>query len=93
VTFEPNLRIPTPKNYILGPDDELVVDIYGNAVDNFRMKISPEGTVKMLNLAPVYVNGLTIEQASERIINRLGRLILHLTDRDQEHIQPLHWAM
>jgi polysaccharide export outer membrane protein len=71
VTFEPNLRIPTPKNYVLGPDDELVVDIYGNAVDNFRMKISPEGTVKMLNLAPVYVNGLTIEQASERIINRL----------------------
>ncbi|WP_426292932.1 SLBB domain-containing protein [Dyadobacter endophyticus] len=71
VTFEPNLRIPTPKNYILGPDDELVVDIYGNSVDNFRMKISPEGTVKMLNLAPVYVNGLTIEQASERIVNRL----------------------
>lgn len=70
-TFEPNLRIPTPRNYILGPDDELVVDIYGNSVDNFRMKISPEGTVKMLNLAPVYVNGLTIEQASERIVNRL----------------------
>ncbi|ACT95806.1 SLBB domain-containing protein [Dyadobacter fermentans] len=71
VTFEPNLRIPTPKNYVLGPDDELVVDIYGNSVDNFRMKVSPEGTVKMLNLAPVYINGLTIEQASERIVNRL----------------------
>lgn len=70
-TFEPNLRIATPRNYILGPDDEIVVDIYGNAVDNFRMKISPEGTVKMLNLAPVYVNGLTIEQANERIIARL----------------------
>ncbi|CAG5069886.1 hypothetical protein DYBT9623_02623 [Dyadobacter sp. CECT 9623] len=70
-TFEPNLRIPTPKNYILGPDDELIVDIYGNSVDNFRMKISPEGTVKMLNLAPVYVNGMTIEQANERIVNRL----------------------
>ncbi|NIJ51578.1 polysaccharide biosynthesis/export family protein [Dyadobacter arcticus] len=70
-TFEPNLRIATPRNYILGPEDEIVVDIYGNAVDNFRMKISPEGTVKMLNLAPVYINGLTIEQASERIVNRL----------------------
>jgi polysaccharide export outer membrane protein len=70
-TFEPNLRIATPRNYILGPEDELVVDIYGNSVDNFKMKISPEGTVKMLNLAPVYVNGLTIEQASERIVNRL----------------------
>ncbi|CAG5006467.1 hypothetical protein DYBT9275_03825 [Dyadobacter sp. CECT 9275] len=71
MTFEPNLRIATPRNYILGPEDELNVDIYGNSVDNFRLKVSPEGTVKMLNLAPVPVNGLTIEQASERIVSRL----------------------
>jgi len=70
-TFEPNLRIATPTNYILGPEDELVVDIYGNSVDNFKLKVSPEGTVKMLNLAPVYVNGLTIEQAEGRILSRL----------------------
>jgi len=70
-SFEPNLRIPTPKNYILGPDDELIVDIYGHAVNNFRMKVSPEGTVKMLNLAPLYVNGLTIEEARTRIVSRL----------------------
>lgn len=71
VGFEPNLRLATPKNYILGPDDELIVDIYGNAVKNFKLKISPEGTVKMLNFAPIYVNGLTIEAASERIVSRL----------------------
>ena len=70
-TFEPNLRIATPTNYILGPEDELVVDIYGNSVDNFKLKISPEGSVKMLNLAPVYVNGLTIEQAEAKILSRL----------------------
>jgi polysaccharide export outer membrane protein len=69
--FAPDLRLATPKNYILGPDDELIVDIYGNSVDNFRLKVSPEGTVKMLNLAPVYVSGLSIEAASERIVSRL----------------------
>lgn len=71
LNFEPNLRIATPRNYVLGPDDELIVDIYGNSVDNFRLKVSPEGNVKMLNLAPVQVNGLTIEQASERLVARL----------------------
>ncbi|WP_025763243.1 SLBB domain-containing protein [Dyadobacter tibetensis] len=70
-TFEPNLRIATPKNYILGPEDELNVDIYGNSVEHFKLKISPEGTVKMLNLAPVYLNGLTIEQASDKIVSTL----------------------
>jgi protein involved in polysaccharide export with SLBB domain len=29
LSFEPNLRIATPQNYQLGPDDELIVDIYG----------------------------------------------------------------
>ena len=71
IDFAPDLKLATPKNYVLGPEDELIVDIYGNAVENFRLDISPEGTVKMLNLAPVYVNGLTIEEAKERIISRL----------------------
>jgi polysaccharide export outer membrane protein len=70
-TFEPNLRIATPTNYIIGPEDEMIVDIYGNSVDNFKLKVSPEGTVKMLNLAPVHVNGLTIEQAEVKILSRL----------------------
>ncbi|MEZ4901469.1 MAG: SLBB domain-containing protein [Spirosomataceae bacterium] len=71
ITFEPNLRIATPKNYQLGPDDELVVDIFGNASDSHKLRVSPEGTVKMLNLAPVFVSGLTIEEAKEKIVSRL----------------------
>ncbi len=71
VPFEPNLRIATPKNYIIGPDDQLIVDIYGNATQTFKLKVSPEGTVKVLNFAPVYVNGMTIEEATERIVGQL----------------------
>ncbi len=78
LTFEPNLRLATPKNYVLGPDDELIVDIYGNSVENFRLKVSPEGTVKMRNLAPVYVNGQTIEEASDRIVSRLRQAFASL---------------
>ncbi|GAB3252231.1 SLBB domain-containing protein [Larkinella harenae] len=74
LTFEPNLRIPTPKNYQLGPDDELIVDIYGNAQQNYRAKINPEGTIRLENLSPIYVNGLTVEQAGQRIIGRLRQL-------------------
>jgi polysaccharide export outer membrane protein len=71
ISFEPNLKLATPRNYVLGPDDALIVDIYGNSVDNFNLKVSPEGTVKMLNLKPLYVNGLTIEQATDRIVRQL----------------------
>lgn len=74
LSFEPDLRIATPKNYQLGTDDELNIDIFGNALDNYKVKVSPEGTIKILNLAPIYVNGLTIEVASERIITHLRQL-------------------
>ncbi|MGA0560254.1 SLBB domain-containing protein [Larkinella sp. VNQ87] len=74
LTFEPNLRIPTPKNYQLGPDDELIVDIFGNAQQTYRAKINPEGSVRLENLSPIYVNGLTVEQAEQRIIGRLRQL-------------------
>ena len=74
LTFEPNLRIPTPRNYQIGPDDELIVDVYGNAQQTYRPKVSPEGSIRIENLSPIYVNGLTIEQAEQRIIGRLRTL-------------------
>ena len=74
LNFEPNLRIATPVNYTLGPDDELNIDIFGEVMDNYNVKVSPEGTVKILNLSPIYINGLTVEAASERIVSRLRQL-------------------
>lgn len=71
ITFEPNLRIPTPKNYILGAGDELNISITGFAVQSYKAKVSPEGTIQIDILSPIYVSGLAIEQARERIINRL----------------------
>ncbi|RAJ97694.1 protein involved in polysaccharide export with SLBB domain [Larkinella arboricola] len=71
LTFEPDLRIATPRNYVVGPDDELAVEIYGNSSESFRLRVSPEGSVRVLNLAPIFVSGLTIEQAEQRIVGRL----------------------
>ncbi|QKZ11929.1 SLBB domain-containing protein [Spirosoma sp. KUDC1026] len=73
LSFEPNLRIATPRSYIVGPDDEITIDISGAASENFQLKVSPEGTVKAPNVPPISVAGLTIEQAEQRIIARLRR--------------------
>jgi protein involved in polysaccharide export with SLBB domain len=73
LSFEPNLRLATPKNYVLGPDDELNVEVYGNSVQTYKLKISPEGTVRFEN-AVVPVSGLSIEAAQARISSQLRRL-------------------
>ena len=65
--FEPNTRIPTPKNYSLGPDDELILDVFGYQEANYRLTVSPEGSINIPFIGIVPVVGLTIEQATKRI--------------------------
>lgn len=72
--FEPSLNIPTPTNYQLGAGDELIIDIYGAAENTYQLQVSPDGMIVIENLGPVYVNGLTIEEAKRRLRERLGQV-------------------
>ncbi|WPP53300.1 SLBB domain-containing protein [Catalinimonas niigatensis] len=74
ITFEPSLSIATPKNYQVGTGDELIVNIWGASQQTYALEVSREGTVTIDNLGPIYVNGLTVEAASERIVNRLTEI-------------------
>jgi hypothetical protein len=70
--FEPNLRIPTPAGYILGPDDEIILNVYGFSEKSYNLKVNEEGVVYIQNVGPIYVSGLSIEQATEKIRTKLG---------------------
>ena len=72
LTFEPNLRMATPVDYQLGPDDEILIDIYGYSEASYQLKVSPEGTINIPMVGIVSVGGATIEQASARIRSRLA---------------------
>jgi polysaccharide export outer membrane protein len=94
--FEPNLRLPTPPNYVIGPNDELKIDISGFAYQHYDVKVTPEGTIRLESLSPINVSGLTIEQAKVKITNilkvlfgglRSGGLTLDLTLGNVRSIQ------
>ena len=74
LTFEPSLNIPTPPNYQVGPGDQLLIDIWGASQQTYQLNISPEGSIYIESLGPIQVSGLTMEQASERIIERLKNI-------------------
>jgi protein involved in polysaccharide export with SLBB domain len=65
--FEPNLRIATPQDYIIGADDELRIEVYGNSEVNHRLVVSPDGTINIPYVGVVEVAGATIEQATARV--------------------------
>lgn len=74
LTFEPNLNIATPESYILGPGDEVIVDIWGDAEQTFRQQISPDGTITDSKIGPVYLSGLTVKEANARLKNAFARI-------------------
>jgi protein involved in polysaccharide export with SLBB domain len=82
LTFEPSMSLPTPKNYQLGPDDELIIDVWGASQTTYRLTITPEGNIIIPNVGPIYVNGLTADKASERIISRLSSIYSGLSGRN-----------
>ncbi len=70
-SFEPNMRLATPVNYVLGPDDQLNINIYGYSVDNWKLSVSPEGNINIPHVGIVNVSGKTIEQATALIKSKL----------------------
>jgi len=73
LTFEPDLRMATPKNYVIGPDDELLLNIYGMNMSQQTLRVSPDGTVNVKYAGVINVNGLTIEGAASVLKSRLAR--------------------
>lgn len=67
LTFEPNENQATPENYRLGPGDEIIIDIWGENERSLREEISPEGNIMIEQVGPVYLNGLTIREANEKL--------------------------
>lgn len=71
LTFEPNLNIPTPGNYVIGPGDQLVLNVFGYSEKTDHLVVTPEGYVNIENVGPVQVNGLTIDEAKVKISRKL----------------------
>ncbi|WP_255501869.1 SLBB domain-containing protein [Olivibacter sp. SDN3] len=72
--FEPNLRLATPKNYVIGADDEILLEIYGNSEASYSLNVSPDGSINVPYVGVIPVAGATIEQATVRIKEQLSRI-------------------
>jgi protein involved in polysaccharide export with SLBB domain len=72
MSFEPNLRLATPANYIIGPEDQIDINVYGKSVVNWKLTVTPEGVINIPGAGLLNVNGKTIEQATAAIKAKLS---------------------
>lgn len=80
LTFEPNLSIATPDSYVLGPGDDIILDIWGNSQMTEQMTVTAEGKVFVPNLGPVTVAGLSVTEATKRLRSSLATIYEGLYD-------------
>jgi len=73
LSFEPNDNAATPDNYVLGPGDQIIIDIWGENEATIKQTISPEGNIMISQIGPVQLGGLTIDAARSRIKKELSR--------------------
>ena len=74
LTFAPNQNMPTPANYVLGPGDEIIIDVWGDSEINLRYTITPDGYITVPGLGRIQLSGLKIEQATSRIRNEFSSI-------------------
>ena len=72
LSFEPNMNIATPQNYVLGPGDQVVIDIYGASQKSENLTVSPDGDITVPGYGPIHVAGLTVAGAQSKIRGTLG---------------------
>lgn len=70
--FQPNVNTPIPDSYVLGPGDQVVVDIYGASQGTLVHTISPEGTITVSGYGPIYLSGLSVSGAQSKLRSTLG---------------------
>ena len=71
-TFQPNLKLATPVNYIVGPDDQIKINVYGNSSVDWSLTVSPEGNINIPGVGVLNVVGKTIEGVTSAVKSKLA---------------------
>lgn len=82
VSFETSVLSEVPDNYVIGPNDELTINIYGESERNYQEEVSSRGYLLLRNIGPIFLSGLTLKQAEKKIRNSLSTIYTDLSSDD-----------
>jgi protein involved in polysaccharide export with SLBB domain len=74
LNFEPNLKLATPVNYVLGPGDEMQISVYGVQEYSGTVPVTTEGKVNIQYVGQISVSGMTIEAATQKIRGAISKV-------------------
>ena len=80
----PSFNAPVPESYVLGPGDEVIIDIWGASTSSVIATIENDGSIPIEGLGPVFIAGQTIESAQTTLKAALSKIISDLGGSDPQ---------
>ena len=75
-TFAPVDLAPAPQNYVLGPGDQLRIQLYGEEQINRVVSVNREGNIVIPEVGSIQVSGMTFNQAQNKILSSVEALLI-----------------
>lgn len=75
-SFQPNINIPVPPDYLMGPGDTLEILLFGKTNDSFSLEVSRDGTIDFPELGPLVVAGMTFAEVKDMLQTRIASQII-----------------
>lgn len=75
-TFAPVTDVPVPADYVVGPGDELMVQLYGSTNRSLKLTVSRDGRISFPELGPIGVGGKTFAAVQSDIEERVSRQMI-----------------
>ncbi len=72
LTFQSSMNLATPQNYVLGPGDEVNIDVWGASQESVTQVISPDGYISVDGVGLIHLSGLTVSQAKKKLKREIG---------------------
>lgn len=70
-TFAPVSDVPVPSEYLMGPGDTLMVQLFGKDNREFSLTVNRDGTVQFPELGPISIAGLSFAEAKDTLQKRI----------------------
>lgn len=76
ITFAPVSDIPVPGEYLVGPGDNIKVQLYGKENKEYDLVISRDGNIQFPELGPISVLGLKFEDLRKTVSARIKQQMI-----------------
>jgi polysaccharide biosynthesis/export protein len=74
--FTPVSDVPPPDSYVLGPGDNLVVQLYGKENSSHNLIVNREGQIQFPEIGPINLAGLTFTEARNLLMETVSQQMI-----------------